>query len=231
MQITGTGQVSGSYAPSVSYSGVTTSTDLPATSPIPDPNKEQKEEEKRKLLSFEQALAELARMKENVREGRPAALDQEEKQRQPGLDAFNKAESDPDSQQAETVVDGMQRIRSTLGAQGFERNDVDAYLQAMKMPELQGQSDGAVERQLDRQEQLLEQQRQQQQIDNRLTDGQHTSASMFAGTPQDTAAVYSGITNPMVNNLLQGRIEIEPRQQTLTSLRDDILKMKAVLGG
>jgi len=119
-----------------------------------------------------------AEMLENVRDGRPADKNKEEHQRDAGLNAF-KEQGDGKAAPGESESHaGMNRIRTTLGAAGFEREDIDAYIQAMKMPETNGTSRDLTDLQQEQQEELLEEQKQEQQIENRLTDSQQPSASM-----------------------------------------------------
>jgi len=138
-------------------------------------------EEKRKGIDYAALLETLQKMNENVRAGRPADYDREEERRTPGFNEFAKNKEKEEDQPREDTGAGMNRIRSTLQAMGFKPQDIDAYLNAMKMPDLQGDSGDEMARQLDQHEEEQQAQRREQQLESRLSEPQQASATMMGG--------------------------------------------------
>ena len=199
----------------------------------PNASEVQKELDERGV-DFAALLVVLKEMRENVEQGRPADWSKEEANHQAAVNEYLKNGEQPDeAEENANSQQGMNRIRSTLASIGFEPADIDAYLAAMKMPETLGQSDGDGSRRLDQQEQELEQQKQTQQLESRLTDTQQASASMLSGTPAqtDTArAGQPGSGDSLLDQLLTPVPELPQNQTTLDSLKDETLKMRALLG-
>ncbi len=177
--------------------------------------------------TFADFLTLLAEMTENVREGRPADLSEEEARRDPGLAEFKNSDTKRDEESDSERTDnsqGMNRIRKVLGTMGFKPNEVEAYIQTMKMPDIQG-ADNEIELDQAQHQEELETQQRQRQIDSQLTTPQQNASSRSAND-HSTANQASG---DLVDQLLNRISELQPDKGSLNSFREEVLTIRRLL--
>lgn len=185
---------------------------------------------------FAVLLEALQKINENLEKGLPADYDKEQ---DGGRDDLDKLEDGDAKTHARHEDETINRIRTMLEVTGFNPAQIDEYLDAMKMPELQGDANGDLKAQQELQEQLheqaLEEQKRKQEVTQSLTTQQQTTSSLTGPVSGDNSSTNSPDNPPsdadrLMTWLLQPAPDISTEQAPLSSLREDILKMRSILG-